>query len=66
MAYLDWSRAEDSRIDAQVTQEREKEPFDTGRRGVDDIWRRIDRDIEEQQAVYSAENLQEECIIVSV
>lgn len=66
MAYLDWSRAEDSRIDAQVTQEREKELFDTGRRGVDDIWRRIDRDIEEQQAVYSAENLQEECIIVSV
>ena len=35
IAYLDWSRAEDSRIKAQVAQERERQPFDTGRRGVE-------------------------------
>lgn len=65
MAYLDWSNAEDDRIEALVAQERENEPFDTGRRGVGDIWRRVERDIEEQRAVYSAENPEEQCIIVS-
>jgi hypothetical protein len=53
MAYLDWSRAEDARIEGLVAQEREHEPFDTGRRGVGDIWRTIERDVEEQQALYS-------------
>ncbi|KAL2019068.1 hypothetical protein VTK56DRAFT_10099 [Thermocarpiscus australiensis] len=52
MAYLDWSRSEDDRIEALVAQEREHEPFDTGRRGVDDIWRWIEKDDEEQQALY--------------
>lgn len=52
MAYLYWSKAEDDRIEALVAQEREHEPFDTGRRGVGDIWRRIERDAEEQQALY--------------
>ena len=54
MAYLDWSKSEDDRIDAQIAQEREDNPFDTGRRGVNEIWRRIERDIEEQQSLYSA------------
>ena len=53
MAYLDWSRAEEDRIEGLVAQEREHEPFDIGRRGVGDLWRRIERDIEEQQALYS-------------
>ncbi|KAL2015779.1 hypothetical protein VTK56DRAFT_4852 [Thermocarpiscus australiensis] len=53
MAYLDWSRAEDASIEGLVAQEREHEPFDTGRRGVGDIWRRIERDVEVQQASYS-------------
>ena len=52
MAYLDWSRSEDDRVEALVARERENEPFDTGRRGVSDIWRRIERDVEEQQALY--------------
>jgi len=45
MAYLDWSKAEDTRIDAQVAQE--IDIFDTERRGVRDIWARVERDIEE-------------------
>ena len=65
MAYLDWSNAEDDQIEALVAKERENEPFDTGRRGVGDIWRRVERDIEEQRAVCSAENPEEQCIIVS-
>ncbi len=49
MAYLDWNREEDKRIDAQVAREGD-EP---GRRGVGAIWRRVERDIEEQQLIYS-------------
>jgi len=56
---LDWSKAEDDRVEALVAQERENEPFDTGRRGVGDIWRRVERDIEEQRAAYLAENTEE-------
>ena len=56
MAYLDWSRSEDDRIEELVAQEREGEPFDTGRRGVRSIWRRIDKDTEKQQALYSAKS----------
>lgn len=55
MAYLDWSRAEDGRVEVQVAQEMEINPFSTGRRGVAEIWKRVDRDIEEQQALYSRE-----------
>jgi len=52
MAYLDWSNAEDTRINAQVAQEIDGNPFDTGRRGVGDIWARVERDIEEQEIFY--------------
>jgi MULE transposase domain/Zinc knuckle len=52
MAYLDWSEAEDKRIEAQVAQEMEGNPLGRQRRGVGEIWRMIDRDIEEQEALY--------------
>ena len=54
MAYLDWSSTEDVRIEAQVAQEMESNPFDTVRRGVGEIWRRIEKDIEEQKTLYRA------------
>jgi hypothetical protein len=60
MAYLDWSKAEESRIDALVAQE--MEPFDS-RRGMSEIWRRVESDIEEQQALYSGP--ESDCIITS-
>ena len=47
--------SDNDRIDAQVAREKEDNPFNTGRRGVNEIWRRIERDIEEQQSFYSAE-----------
>ena len=55
MAYLDWSKAEDARIDAQVAAELGDNPFGNYRRGVDEIWRRAERDIEGQEALYAAE-----------
>ena len=52
-AYLDWDTAENARIQAQV--EAEVDPsVDTGRRGVTEIWRRIERDAEEQEALYNS------------
>jgi hypothetical protein len=63
MAYLDWSRAEDARIDAQVAEELGDNPLGNYRRGVDKIWQRAERDIEEQEALYSAEK---SCIIVEL
>jgi hypothetical protein len=50
MAYLDWSNAEDARIDARVA----TVPRLRGGRGMRDVWDMVARDIEEQKAVYSA------------
>jgi hypothetical protein len=51
-ASLDWNSAEDARIEAQVA----AEGILPGnqRRGTRDIWRRVERYIEEQEAMYSA------------
>ena len=43
IAYLDWSRAEDNRIDAQVAWEMEGNPLGRQRQGAGEIWRRIIR-----------------------
>jgi hypothetical protein len=37
MTYLDWSQAEDDRIEAQVALELEDNTLGTKRRGVDDV-----------------------------
>ena len=51
MAYLDWPNAKNSRIFAQV--EAEMDPaIDDGRRGMATIWKRVERDREEQEALY--------------
>jgi hypothetical protein len=52
MAYLDWSKAEDDRVEAQVAAEMEGNPF-SSRRGMGDIWRAAEKDSEMQQAFYS-------------
>ena len=46
MAYLDWSKSEDDRIEAQVAAEIEGNPFST-RRGVQEIWEATEKDSEE-------------------
>ena len=69
MAYLDWSETEDKRIEAQVeaaVAAMGGNPFGSRRRGVDEIWRQAERDIEEQEALYAAEREEEQsCIIIS-
>lgn len=64
MAYLDWNRAEQERVDQLVAVEAGENPFRNKRRGMGDIWRRVEKDIEEQTAVYSAEGRVGECIVV--
>jgi hypothetical protein len=54
MAYLDWSKAEDDRVEAQIVVEMEGNPF-SSRKGMGGIWRAAEKDIEEQQALYSAD-----------
>ena len=52
MAYLDWSKAEDDRVEAQVAAEMERSPF-SSRRGMHDIWEAAAVDSEAQQAIHS-------------
>ncbi|OAQ58237.1 transposase-like protein [Purpureocillium lilacinum] len=52
MAYLDWSNAEDERVEAQVAKEMGDNPLANARRGVKEIWQRIERDSREQEALY--------------
>ena len=59
-AYLDWSKAEDDRVEAQVVEDMGKEPMRNVRRGMTELWRNTERDSSAQQAVYDAE----ECIAV--
>ena len=58
MAYLDWNKAEDERIDAlvaaEVAAEMSGNPFASRRRGTRAIWDMVDRDMEEQSAIYAA------------
>jgi hypothetical protein len=53
MAYLDWTKAEEDRIEAQVAAQMEGNPF-SNRRGMDDIWEAAAADGEAQQAFFSS------------
>lgn len=48
MAYLDWDKSENERLDAQVVDEIVVQPF-SNRRGMSEIWRECEKDSEEQQ-----------------
>ncbi len=52
MAYLDWDKSENDRIDEKVADEIIVQSF-SGRRGVDDIWSACEKDSEERQAFYN-------------
>jgi hypothetical protein len=45
MAYLDWNKAEDDRVEARVAAEMEQMPF-SSRRSMGEIWEAAARDIE--------------------
>ncbi|KAM5528545.1 hypothetical protein FOXYSP1_19026 [Fusarium oxysporum f. sp. phaseoli] len=53
MAYLDWDKLENDRLDAQVADEIVVRPF-SSRRGPGEIWRACEKEVEEEQALYSA------------
>lgn len=54
MAYLDWTEAEDNRVEAQVAAEMQSNRWSRGRRGMDDIWGAAERDCDEQQQIWEA------------
>ena len=51
MAYLDWDKSENDRVEAHVAAEIEGNPF-SSRRGMGEIWRAAENDLEEQVALY--------------
>ncbi|KAH7461505.1 hypothetical protein FOMA001_g18980 [Fusarium oxysporum f. sp. matthiolae] len=53
MAYLDWDKSENDRLDVKVADEIVVAPF-SSRRGPGEIWRACEEDSKEQQALYSA------------
>lgn len=66
MAYLDWSKAEDERIEPQVAEEMGDNPLANKRKGVKEIWQRIEKDSREQEALHSANVEGDQCIIVKL
>ncbi|EXK24628.1 hypothetical protein FOMG_18651 [Fusarium oxysporum f. sp. melonis 26406] len=64
MAYLDWDKAEADRIEAQVAEETENGRLFTSRRGMGELWKIAQRDIDEQEALYAAREQEESCIVV--
>ena len=64
MAYLDWSKAEDERVEAQVAQEMGDKPFTNKRRSMKGLWELAEKDSKEQQALHSISGDVQQCIIV--
>ncbi|KJZ69039.1 hypothetical protein HIM_11565 [Hirsutella minnesotensis 3608] len=64
MAYLDWSNAEDKRAESQVAEEMLANPPACKRRGLKQIWKRAEEDSREQQALRSAAEKVDQCIVV--
>lgn len=66
MAYLDWSKQEDGRVEARVAAEIRNDPTAQTRRGVKHVWRSLEKDIAEQKALYSLDGQDdaEDCIVV--
>lgn len=67
MAYLDWSKAKDDRIEAQFAAELRDDPAARRGRGVKDIWNRREKDTRQQEKLYSqGENLELEADCIEV
>ncbi|KAM4060424.1 hypothetical protein HRG_014251 [Hirsutella rhossiliensis] len=55
VAYLDWDKSENNRLDARAADEIVVQPF-SSRRGPGEIWRACEKDSEEQQTLYLAKS----------
>jgi hypothetical protein len=66
MAYLDWSKQEDDRVEAKVASEVRDDHAAQKRRSVKHIWKSIEKDTAEQKALYSLDGQEhvEDCIVV--
>ncbi len=53
MAYLDWSNAEDARVEEVVRKDPELGPQRIRTRGMAYLWDQVDRDMEQQARLYS-------------
>lgn len=42
MPYLDWSKADNERVEAQVAKEMGDNPLANKRRGIKDIWKSVE------------------------
>ena len=54
MAYLDWSTAEEARVEEMTRKTIEANGLCTATRGTGYIWAQVDRDIEEQDRLFRA------------
>ncbi|KJZ69936.1 hypothetical protein HIM_10674 [Hirsutella minnesotensis 3608] len=66
MAYLDWSKAEDERIEAQVAKEMGDNPLANKRKGLTEIWQRVEEDSREQVLLHSEDDNADRCIFVKM
>ena len=57
MACLDWSEAEDERVAAQVARD-----MGNARRGVKEIWQRVEEDSRDQEALHLVADSADICI----
>ena len=57
MAYLDWDKAEDARVEAVVRKDTETSGFGRRTRGTGYVWAQVDRDIEEQVCLYRTDQM---------
>ena len=64
MAYLDWNKAEDQRVEAQIMEEMGDNPLANTRRGTAEIWRQVEKDSQRQEDLYSANDGADDCIFV--
>ena len=55
MAYLDWDKAEEDRVNGRVREDIEANSFGVPRRGLGHLWAEVDRDITEQNHVHRRE-----------
>jgi hypothetical protein len=65
MVCLDWGKAETDRIEAKVARETENGRLFTSRRGMGELWEIAQQDIDEQ-ALYSAVEEEESCIVAQL
>ena len=55
MAYIDWDRVEEDRVNGIVREDVEANGFGARRRGLGHLWAEADRDIEEQSRIHGSE-----------